>query len=175
MIRNEIVRADRRPDDRLVVSSGFCTDTMMQIRMDKQRFPRLHQYSRSDAVSLMAQIVLSAYQYRGQQADDDNVAFIANNLVDELAADMDGIGTKNITFEEIRRVVKKAVMSRDMYGISFATLYTAIADYIKGEGHQLEMQIRKMGQQRKEKELKDSIIAPMLNVYAGAMDKNIKR
>lgn len=175
MIRNEIARVvDRRPDDRLVVSPGFDTSTLMEIRMDKHRYPRLHEYSRPEAVERMTQIVLFAHQCRNQQADEINVQFMANNLVDELASDMDRIGTKNITFEEISRVVKRAVLSRDMYGISFATLYSAIADYVKGEGHQIELRIREMGKKKDSQSLKDSIIAPMLKTYAGRLAKNSK-
>lgn len=176
MVRNEIVNVGRPHQDVLVVSPGFSTDSLMEIRMDKKKYPRLCQYTREQAVYKMSQIVLTAFQFRGQQADPQNVAFIASNLVDELGADMDNVGTKYITFEEISRAVKKSVLGqgREMFGISFASLYSAIMDYVKGEGHQIEVQIREQGLKAREKELKDSIIAPMLQAYTGALIKKSK-
>ena len=176
MVRNDIVNIDRPHQDILVVSPGFNTNTLMEIRMDKKRFPRLCQYTREEAVYKISQIVLTAFQYRGQQADPQNIAFIASNLVDELAADLDGYGTKFITLEEISRVIKRAVLGqgKEMFGISFASLYSAIVDYCKGEGHEIEKQIQEIGQRKREQELKDSIIAPMLQSYAGALIKHSK-
>lgn len=158
----------------LALSPSYCTDSIQEIRANAKKHPRLCQYSRTEAVARMTQVVLTAYQFRNQSTDEDSILFMANNLVDELAADMDGIGSKYITFEEINRAVKKAILGqgREMFGISFASLYAAITDYIKGEGHRIDRELRDSRRASEQKSLKDSIIAPMLTAYSGALLKH---
>lgn len=116
--------------------------SIVDIRRDPKRFPRLNTYPRERAVEELKVIVSQAFLYRGQDADPNNVLFITTNLLDELLADYDGIGTKFISMAEISRVIKKTILTEEMYGISVASLYKAIAKYCKGEGHEAEEQIR---------------------------------
>lgn len=148
--------------------------TLLDIRMDAKRFPRLGSYPREVAVAEMAKIVTQAFLYRGQSADPTNIQFISCSLVDELQANLDKLGTNQITFAEISRVVKRAVLESDMYGISVASLYKVIIEYVKGEGHRIHKQAVELKRQEQEKQLKDSIIAPMLQAYTGALVKNSK-
>lgn len=148
--------------------------TLLDIRMDAKRFPRLGSYPREVAVAEMAKIVTQAFLYRGQSADPTNIQFISCSLVDELQANLDKLGTNQITFAEISRIVKRAVLQEEMYGISVASLYKVIIEYIKGEGHRLHKQAVEIKRQEEEKQLKDSIIAPMLQAYSGALVKHSK-
>lgn len=148
--------------------------TLLDMRMDSKRFPRLESYPREVAVAEMAKIVTQAFLYRGQSADPTNIQFISANLVDELQANLDKLGTNQITFAEISRIVKRAVLQEEMYGISVASLYKVIIEYIKGEGHRLHKQAVEIKRQEEEKQLKDSIIAPMLQAYSGALVKHSK-
>lgn len=148
--------------------------SLLDIRMDAKRFPRLKEYTREQAVFEMSKIVTQAFLFRGQTADPTNIQFISCNLVDELQANLDKLGTNQITFAEISRVVKKAVLESDMYGISVASLYKVIIEYIKGEGHRLHKEAVELKRQEEEKKLKDSIIAPMLQSYSGALVKHSK-
>lgn len=116
--------------------------SIIDMRRDTKRFPRLSTYAKEKATDEMKVIVAQAFLYRGQVADPANIMFISSALVDELRADYDGIGTKHISFAEVSRVIRKAVLSEDMYSISVASLYKAIAKYCKGEGHEAEEQIR---------------------------------
>lgn len=148
--------------------------SLLDIRKDPRSYPRLGTYSREQAVAEMTKIVAQAVLYRGQNADENNIAFTASSLVDELLADDAGIGSRNISFAEISRVVKKAVLHEDLFGVSVATLYKVIADYIKGEGHRLQLEVNRTRQAQREKEMKNSIIAPMLQTFAGSLLKNSK-
>lgn len=159
--------------EQLVVSPDVCQASLVDIRMDSQKYPRLCSFTRREAVFHMSKIVLMAFQYKGMQADPANVSFISTSLVDELGADYDKIGAKYITFEEIHRVVKRAVLGqgKEMFGISFASLYAVIADYIKGEGHQIQKAANEKYREQKRNELRDAIIAPMIQGMSADMLK----
>lgn len=148
--------------------------SLLDMRADAKRFPRIGTFSREQAVLEMSKIVSQAFLYKGQAADPTNIQFISCSLVDELQADLDKLGTRNISFAEISRIVKRSVLQDEMYGISVASLYKVIIEYIKGEGHRLHQQVVEMGRKREEREIKGSVIAPMLQAYAGQLVKNSK-
>ena len=146
--------------------------SLMEIRADNKRYPRLHTYTREQAVHEMSKVVSMVFLYKGQPVDQGNIQFISCSLVDELQADIDKLGTKYLSFAEVSIVVKRAVLSSEMYGISVASIYKVIIDYVKGEGHKLSQEV---SQRRKEEEMesiKQSIIAPMLQAYTGEFVKN---
>ena len=148
--------------------------SLLEMRMDENRFPRIRKYTREQAVFEMSKIVSQAFLYKGQAADPKNIQFISCSLVDELQADLDKLGTRNISFAEISRIVKRSVLQDEMYGISVASLYKVIIEYIKGEGHRLHQQVAEMRRKREEMAIKNSVIAPMLQAYAGELLKHSK-
>ena len=148
--------------------------SLLEMRMDEKRFPRIGAFPREQAVLEMSKIVSQAFFYKGQAADPTNIQFISCSLVDELQADLDKLGTRNISFAEISRIVNRSVLQDEMYGISVASLYKVIIEYIKGEGHRLHQQVAEMRRKREEREIKNSVIAPMLQAYAGQLLKNSK-
>ena len=148
--------------------------SLLEIRMDAKRYPRLHTYTREQAVTEMTKVVSQAFLYKGQAADLKNIQFISCSLVDELQADLDKLGTRNISFAEISRVVKRAVLQDDMYGISVASLYKVIIEYVKGEGHKLQREVLERKRKTYQEQIKNSIVAPMLQAYAGQLLKNSK-
>ena len=148
--------------------------SLLEMRMDEKRFPRSGAFPREQAVFEMSKIVSQAFLYKGQAADPKNIQFISCALVDELQADLDKLGTRNISFAEISRIVKRSVLQDEMYGISVASLYKVIIEYIKGEGHRLHQQVAEMRRKREEREIKNSVIAPMLQAYAGELLKHSK-
>lgn len=143
--------------------------TLVEIRTDNKRFPRLHTYRKEDAVSQMNMIIMMAFQFRGQQADTLTILQLSSSLIDILNEDEYGIGTRFLSFEEIKRVVRKAALgqSKEMYGISVSSLFQALADYCKGEGRMADKEAKEIA--AKQRELKNSIIAPMLEGMAEQM------
>lgn len=148
--------------------------SLLDMRMDSKRFPRIGAVSREQAVFEMSKIVSQAFLYKGQAADPKNIQFIACALVDELQADMDNLGTKNISFAEIQRVVKRSILKDEVYGISVASLFKIIIEYIKGEGHELQRQVQELRSKKEQRQIKESIIAPMIQCYSDAMLKKCK-
>ena len=148
--------------------------SLLEMRMDEKRFPRIGAFSREQAVFEMSKIVSQAFLYRGQAADPKNIQFISCALVDELQSDLDKLGTRHISFAEISRVVKRAVLQDDMYGISVASLYKVIIEYIKGEGHRLQQEVSERKRKSEQEQIKNSVIAPMLQAYAGELLKHSK-
>ena len=148
--------------------------SLLEMRMDEKRFPRIGAFPREQAVFEMSKIVSQAFLYKGQAADPKNIQFISCALVDELQSDLDRLGTKHISFGEISRVVKRAVLQDDMYGISVASLYKVIIEYIKGEGHRLQQEVSERKRKSEQEQIKNSIIAPMLQAYAGELLKHSK-
>ena len=148
--------------------------SLLDMRADAKRFPRIGTFSREQAVLEMSKIVSQAFLYKGQAADPTNIQFISCSLVDELLADLDKLGTRNISFAEISRIVKRAVLQDDMYGISVASLYKVIIEYVKGEGRKLQQEVLERKRKSEQEQIKNSVIAPMLQAYAGQLLKNSK-
>ena len=144
--------------------------SLLEMRMDEKRFPRIGAFPREQAVFEMSKIVSQAFLYKGQAADPTNIKFISCSLVDELMADQDHLGTRNISFEEISRIVKRAILTDDMF-LSVSSFYKVIMTYIKGEGHNLHRQVIAMKEREEQEKIKQSIIAPMLQAYAGEFIK----
>lgn len=146
--------------------------TLVDIRTDNRRFPRLHTYRREDAIAQMNMIIMMAFQFRGQQADTLTIVQMSSSLIDILNDDEFGIGTKFLSFEEIKRVVRKAALGqgKEMYGISVSSLFQALADYCKGEGRMADKQAKEIVSHQRE--IRNSIIAPMIQ---GHLEEMIKR
>lgn len=146
--------------------------TLVEIRTDNKRFPRLHSYRKEDAIAQMNMIIMMAFQFRGQQADVQTIMQMSVSLIDILNEDEYGIGTKYLSFEEIKRVIRKAALGqgKEMYGISVSSLYSALADYCKGEGRMANQQAREIASQQRE--MRNSIIAPMIQGHIEEMLKN---
>lgn len=114
--------------------------SLVEIRSNNVKYPRLKSYSQDDAVKGLTAIVLKAMMYKGQDAEQNYVLFIARTLYDELMCDHT-FGVKYITLEEIDLAVRKAILTSDVYGISVASLYKIIVDYAKTEGHNAQKKV----------------------------------
>ena len=145
--------------------------TLVDIRTDNRRFPRLHSYQREEAIMQMNMIIMMAFQFRGQQADAQTIIQMSSSLIDILNEDEYGIGTKYLSFEEIKRVVRKAALgqSKEMYGISVSSLFQALADYCKGEGRMADKQAKENA--HRIVETKNAIMASMIQGYSEQMLK----
>ena len=145
--------------------------TLVDIRTDNKRFPRLHTYKREDAIGQMNMIIMMAFQFRGQQADAQSIIQMSASLIDILNEDEYGIGTKYLSFEEIKRVVRKAVLGqgKEMFGISVSSLFQALADYCKGEGKMADKQAKEIAYRMTE--TKNAIMASMIQGYSEQMLK----
>ena len=136
--------------------------TLVEIRTDNKRFPRLYTYRREDAIGQMNMVIMMAFQFRGQSADAQTIMQMSASLIDILLDDEYGIGTKFLSFEEIKRVIRKAALgqSKEMFGISVSSLFQALADYCKGEGRMADKQAKEVVSHQRE--IRNSIIAPMI-------------
>ena len=148
--------------------------SLLEIRMDARTYPRLHSYTREQAVFEMSKIVTQAFLYRGQQADDNNIRYISGALLDELAEDAENVSAMSVTFTEISRAVKRAVLNNEIYSVSVASLYKVVMDYIKRDGIQASREAMRLKEQKRAEDLKKSVLAPMMSVYTGRMVRNSK-
>lgn len=148
--------------------------SLLEMRADATRFPRINTMSREQAVSGLIRIVSQAFLYRGQAADPVNVQFISNALVNELLDD-DKYGAGYLSLAEIQVIVKRAVLGgSEMFGISVASLYKVIMEFVKGEGHRNQQQVLEQRKKETERILKESALAPMLKAYTGEFIRNNK-
>lgn len=148
--------------------------SLLEMRADATRFPRINTMSREQAVSGLIRIVSQAFLYRGQAADPVNVQFISNALLNELLED-DKYGAGYLSLAEIQVIVKRAVLGgSEMFGISVASLYKVIMEFVKGEGHRNQQQVLEQRKKETERILKESALAPMLKAYAGEFIRNNK-
>lgn len=118
--------------------------SLVEIRADNVRFPRLHAYPAEVGIKSMLYCVMKAYMLFGVEADDTTAGNLAIELYNELMADPEEMRTYNLTFEEILRAIKKAAtgQSVEFYGrVSFHFLYKAIMHYVRGEGIEANTQM----------------------------------
>ena len=148
--------------------------SLLEMRADATRFPRINTMSREQAVSGLIRIVSQAFLYRGQAADPVNVQFISNALLNELLED-DKYGAGYLSLAEIQVIVKRAILGgSEMFGISVASLYKVIMEFVKGEGHRNQQQVLEKRKKETERILKESALEPMLKAYAGEFIRNNK-
>ena len=148
--------------------------SLLEMRAAATRFPRINTMSREQAVSGLIRIVSQAFLYRGQAADPVNVQFISNALLNELLED-DKYGAGYLSLAEIQVIVKRAILGgSEMFGISVASLYKVIMEFVKGEGHLNQQQVLEQRKKETERILKESALAPMLKAYAGEFIRNNK-
>ena len=114
----------------------------LELRRNPDRYPRIRTFSQEEAVSRMIAIVWAAALYRNQELADDKIRFIASTLVGEILSDSK-YGMRNLSWEEIGLAIRAAVLGegRELYGISVASLYGALIDYVKGEGHEADKRV----------------------------------
>ena len=146
--------------------------SLLEIRMDSKTYPRLCRYSKEDADKAMVSIVSKAFLYRGQTADPSVIGFTASTLVDEVLQE-EKYGAKYLSFEEISRIIKKAVLESDIF-ISVSSLYKVIIEFCKGEGTRIQQEAAALKRRQDEESLRNSVVAPMLQAYTGAFIKEHK-
>ena len=127
--------------------------TLVEVRKDNVRFPRLHSYPQEVAHRMMAAIVLKACELFGTKAEMGEVNQIAWDLYTELMNDIEGLRTYNLTFEEINRSIKKAATGQgvEFYGrVSFYFLYKCIMQYAKNEVMTANTQMLRLAETNRE-------------------------
>ena len=141
--------------------------TLLEMRADPARFPRLKYMTREQAVDGMTRIVTQAFLYRGQAADSTNIQFIASTLVQEFF-EGNCNGVINLSLAEIQAVVKRAVLGTEIW-LSVASLYKVITDFAKGEAQLNQAQVD--AEMTRKKVRGDH---PMVTAYTGAFIRNHK-
>lgn len=113
--------------------------SLLEMRADSDRFPRIKTMPREQAVLGMSKIVTQAFLYRGQAADPTNIQFISSALVQELLEDTNG--AYNLSLAEIQVIVKRAILNTEMMGINVSSLYKVIIAFVKGEGRENQSRV----------------------------------
>lgn len=129
------------------------TSSLVEIRRDNLRFPRLHSYPKDVAHQMMMAIVLKANELFGMKPEGNEVSQIAWDLYNELMNDVEGLRTFNLTFEEISRAIKKAAtgQSVEFYGkVSFYYLYKCIMHYVKNDVMTANTQMLRLAETNRE-------------------------
>lgn len=113
--------------------------SLLEMRADSDRFPRIKSMSMEQVVDGLTRIVSQAFLYKGQTADKTNIQFIASALAQELLEDSNG--AYNLSLAEIQVIVKRAVLNTDMMGINVSSLYKVIIAFVKGEGRENQSRV----------------------------------
>ena len=117
--------------------------SLVAIRRDPVSYPRISATDRDQAITIMSQIVYAAFLYRNQATTEAAIKFTATTLVDEILKDPH-FGLASLSWMEIGMVIRRAVLGggKELYGVSVASLYAALVDYAKTEGHEASKQAR---------------------------------
>ncbi len=136
-------------NNELIIQNQTNDVSLVDIRKQPERFPRLGKVSFPEAMVRMQSIIHMASMYMRADLDKDSITFMAQALITELLEDKK-YGAQYISFEEISRAVKKAVLrqGKEMYGLSVSSLYACIIDYIKTEGHEADQQAKRKPETR---------------------------
>ena len=110
---------------------------IVAIRRDPVNYPRISATPREEAVTRMTRIVYAAFLYRNQATTKAVVNFTASALVDEIMSDTH-FGLPSLSWMEIGMVIRRAILggAKELYGVSVSSLYAALVDYAKNEGHE---------------------------------------
>ncbi len=122
--------------------------TLLDIRRDKETYPRLYTMDETQAKAELAIITMMAFQYRGQNIDIETNLALVDSLYAELMEDEDNVGLRYLTMAEIRRVVKRALTGqtkKELYGVNVGSLLTVLTDYARGEGAELQAKVENEG------------------------------
>lgn len=140
---------------------------LVAVRLDSKAYPRLKNLPEEHAIAGIAQIITAALSYTGRQLDVDAVKVMAVALRTELLQDADGIGTANITLDELQWCVRRAVLGfgPDLYGINVASLYKVASAYCTGEGRQAQQDANKRRTLERRREI-ERMVAPLIDKYA---------
>lgn len=147
---------------------------LVAVRMDPKAYPRLKNLPAEHAIAALARIITAALSYTGRQLDLEAVKVMAVALRTELLQDPDGIGTANITLEELQWCIRRAVLGYgpELYGINVASLYKVASAYCTGEGHQAQEDADKRHALERKQALAASPAGPVLDKYAQNMITN---
>ena len=134
--------------------------TLVEVRRDNLRFPRLHSYPQDVAIRMMTACVLRAAKYFDAQVDMESVNQTSYDLYTELMNDVEGLRTFNLTFEEILRAIRKAAMGQgvEYYGrLSFHFLYKVIIVYVKEDVMEANRQMLRQAESNRGKAYSDKV------------------
>lgn len=147
--------------------------SLVDIRMDSTRFPRLKNLSGQTATARLQQVVAMAYVYTGRTAEESKIQMVAAALYNELLEDKKHIGLANITIEEVAHAVKDAILQADREDIyiNIAFFYKAVCAYALGEGHDAQQTAYKRKVAERQRKIDNTPAGTMLTAYAGALLK----
>ena len=149
---------------------------LVEVRMDSQKYPRIKAMPATASVPGVVQIILAALAYTGRHLLDSEVERMAASLLQELLNDYDGVGTANITLDELNYCVRRAILGLgpEMYGVNVASLYKVACDYCLNEGRQAQETANSRHARQRKAQLAASPVGAMLETYAGRMLGNSK-
>lgn len=149
---------------------------LVAVRLDPKAYPRIKHLPAEHTIAGIARIITAALSYTGRQLDLDAVKVMAVALHTELLQDADGIGTSNITLDELQWSIRRAVLGfgPDLYGINVASLYKVVSAYCLGEGRQAQEEANKRHAQERRRAIDASPVAPILDKYAKIMTQKTR-
>lgn len=141
--------------------------SLVDIRLNKAQYPRFSQFDRNGQVINLCKIILVALSYKGQEKTQEQVEQMATLLADEINTDSEGVGLRNITFEEMGHAIRRAVLGltgEEMYGINVASLYKVLVGYALGEGHQAQEEASRRWKQQQRLALQNSAVGAVIDI-----------
>lgn len=145
--------------------------TLVEIRCDKLRFPRLVSVPRDIAEGQIRECIMQGALLRGQEMKPESLRFAASALLDELLRDEEDFGLKYITIEEIRREIRAAALGSrgELYGLNVASIYRVLRDYALGAGNEAEREAKRRARATIDKALAETPVGVAITAGTGKL------
>jgi hypothetical protein len=137
---------------------------LVEVRANPTRFPRICNTLREESLGRLCNLVIGCCTLKGQTMPEEDVKLTAVCLLNALLTQND-YGTRSLSWVEIAHAIMVGALTADMYGrISAETLYKAIINYIKGEGHEADRKA-KARRQRPAEAIPDTAIEALVGHF----------
>lgn len=143
---------------------------LVDVRLDAQRFPRVRATEPVKAVENLRELVVSALLFRGLEQDQATVDFIAANLYGCMAQEGRDVGMLELSWYEVARCIRRAVLDGSLIGVSVSSLYGLLRDYCLNDGHDADAKAKDIRSERSAHKLTPGQQA-YIDAMAGAFEK----
>ena len=165
------------------VTEDECTQSLkdegmllVNIRLDKEKFRRVKDTPKNEALKMMCKRIGGVNLYRNQQMNDTTLSVTASLLLEEIVSDTK-FGMPSISWAEISYVFRKAARGdyENFFGINTFSLYNVLKQYCLTEGNEAQREANAIVAKKEREAIEGSPISTMIKAIASEFTQNHKQ